>query len=94
VGLLLGAELGVAVKENPATIKTADTDGNLPLHLAWCNGHASLQVLQFLVEMDPASVETANNVRLWPLHEACCNDAPLDVVLSLVELSPSAFKRG
>jgi hypothetical protein len=29
-----------------------------------------------------------------PLHEACCNDAPLDVVLSLVELSLSAFKRG
>jgi hypothetical protein len=53
-----------------------------------------LKVLQFLVEMDPASVETTNNVGFWPLHEACCNDAPLYVVLSLVELSPSAFKRG
>jgi hypothetical protein len=28
------------------------------------------------------------------LHEASCNDAPLDVVLFLVEFSLSAFKRG
>jgi hypothetical protein len=53
-----------------------------------------LKALQFLEELDPASVETANNVGFWPLHEACCNDAPLNVVLALVELSASAFKRG
>jgi hypothetical protein len=58
------------------------------------NSQASLKVLQVLIETDPASVETANNVGFWPLHEACCNDAPLDVALSLVELSPSAFKWG
>jgi hypothetical protein len=42
--------------------------------------------------MDSDTVEAANNVGFWPLHEACCNDAPLDVVLSLVERSLSAFK--
>jgi hypothetical protein len=44
--------------------------------------------------MDFDAVETANNVGFWPLHEACCNDAPLDVVLSLVEWSLSAFTQG
>jgi hypothetical protein len=42
--------------------------------------------------MDPDAAEAANNIGLWPLHSACCNDAPLDVVLSLVERSLSAFK--
>jgi hypothetical protein len=62
----------------------SNADGNLPLHFA-CNSQASSKMLQFLVEMDFDAVETANNVGFWPLHEACCNDAPLDVVLSLVE---------
>jgi hypothetical protein len=50
--------------------------------------------VQFLVEMDPDAVEATNNVGFLPLHEACCNDAPLYVVLSLVEWSLSAFKQG
>jgi hypothetical protein len=78
-------------KENPAAVKTTNTDGNLPLHLA-CTSQASLKVVQFIVGMDSDAIETANNVGFWPLHEACCNDAPLDVVLSLVERSLSAFK--
>jgi ankyrin repeat protein len=76
------------VKENPAAVKTANNNGNLPLHFA-CNSQASLKVLQLLVKMDSDTVETANNVGFWPLHEACCNDAPLDVVLSLLERSLS-----
>jgi ankyrin repeat protein len=40
------------VEMHPAAVKTTNNDGNLPLHLA-CNSQASLEVVQFLVEMDP-----------------------------------------
>jgi hypothetical protein len=51
-------------------------------------------VVQGLVNENPDGVEVANNFGFWPLHEACYNDAPLDVVLFLVERSLSAFTQG
>jgi ankyrin repeat protein len=57
------------------------------LHFA-CQGQASLEVVQFLVERNPAALEAADHGGWLPLHYACQYQASLEVVQFLVETPP------
>jgi ankyrin repeat protein len=75
------------------SVKTVNSHGDLPLHVACCS-KAPLEVIQFLVEQWPQSVKTVNNNGSLPLHLARCfkTTPPAAVVQYLVEQWPESVK--
>jgi hypothetical protein len=72
-------------------VKSADSDGDLPLHIA-CEEKAPLKVVRFLVEQWSEAIKTANHNGCLPLHHACSSTVPFDVVEFLVKEWPEAIK--
>jgi ankyrin repeat protein len=80
---------------DPDAVKTANSHGNLPLHLVCCNharSHEPLDVVQFLAKENPAAVKTTNTDGNLPLHLACTAQASLGVVQFLVEMDPDTVE--
>jgi len=58
------------VEKCPGTVRCADPDGNLPLHLACMNGFP-LSILRLLIQRYPGALSILNNSGVLPFHLLC-----------------------
>jgi len=70
--------------QNPDSIHSQDSNGDLPLHVA-CRNNAPIKVLYFLVDQDRSTLLTVNSAGSLPIHEACRGGASLVNIKFLVE---------
>jgi hypothetical protein len=77
---------------NPNCVKAADTDGNLPLHVA--ASLSSPETVLVLLETDPSTAATLNRRKQTPLHCACLRrDISITVLEKLLEAAPESAQR-
>lgn len=75
----------------PETVKAANDNGDLALHLA-CGSGASLDIVEHLVLQWPDSVKQADNNGCIPLHWACFGKASIEVVHYLILRWPDGIR--
>jgi ankyrin repeat protein len=85
--------LAYLVGKIPASLRSRDRDGALPLHVA-CRRGASFSVVQSLVNHYKASVKSRTPQGDLPLFLACETPEPsLDAIFILVKLYPDVVYR-
>jgi ankyrin repeat protein len=83
------------VAQRPQSLRQANLEGCLPLHLYLTQMLVDREDAQFLVEADPGALQVANNMGNLPIHAALyhpSNHVPLDVVELLVDSSPPTLR--
>lgn len=75
----------------PEAVKAANSNGNVPLHLA-CYSGAPLEIIELLVIYWPESVSQQDHNGSIPLHWACFGNAPLQVVEYLLMRWPQSIQ--
>lgn len=73
-----------------STLTVRDSDGQVPLHRALYDNHASLGSIKLLLEANPDSLFIADNNDTLPLHVACGRGSA-DIVEYLVDYFATSF---
>jgi len=84
-------DIRLIAEADPNMVHETGFGRRTPLHYA-CWGKASLEVLQYLVELSPDKVKVQCKYGWLPLHNACMHQAPLEVIQYLVEQFPDSVK--
>ena len=78
---------------HPATIRSNDSHGRMPLHVLCCNREmdeaSAVQILKLLIEKYPEAVRDADNYDCLPIHLAAMTKSP-EVCQVLIEAYPGS----
>ena len=76
--------------KHTSTLTQRDSDGQVPLHHALCDNHATLGSIKLLLEASPDSLFIADNDGIMPLHMAC-GFSSAEIVEYLVNYFAASF---
>ena len=74
------------------SVKVADCEGRLPLHLAASNQHISPKTIQNLILVNDRATRIPDDFNLLPLHWACSKNASPRVVETIIQAYPYAVE--
>ena len=88
------------VSKEPASVRVANEQGELPLHIACSSSHINLDIIQYLVKVWPESINQQDSNGLFPTHSLCDRDAECDaeipdikILALLISASPELVRR-